>query len=121
MPHEVYGPYRNFEEAVSSVEVLGLKGYRSSDINVIAKDDLAAQLQDRVDATIIGTLRQEDDKPTEHLYETLRSLDMSDRQAKNLQERIKTDEIVIVIDKDQHRMGNDYIHDTDFLSTEITQ
>lgn len=119
LAHEIYGPYDSIDETVRNVEILGLKGFRSEDIHVIAKETLATQLKDKVDATVISSLRETDDNPMIQLYNTLRSFDMSEKQAENLQHSIEDDDIIITLDTDKHRMGNEYIHDTDVLEEKL--
>lgn len=115
MVYELYGPYKSMDDAVSNVEVLGLKGFRAGNINVIAEEDVAAELDERVDATIISTLRKFDDDAEEHLERVFRHLNMSDRQAERYKDSIKANEIIIAVDPNYHRMGNEHIRDTEAL------
>ena len=119
MPHEVIGPFTNMEKAVSKVEVLGLKGYRADDINIIAKEDIAKEHEDKVDATVISAHHRTDDQPHQHLHETLQDLDMSEDQTERYQQSIHDNSIIIALDTDEYRMGNEYIRDPKVLTEDL--
>lgn len=115
MAFEVYGPYKSMDKAVAEVEVLGLKGFKDESIHVIAKENLVNELNKRVNATVISTFRQADDKAEEHLYEVLRGLEMSKVQSERFKDSIKSGQILVAVDLDEHRMGNEIVKDTTAL------
>jgi len=119
LTYELFGPFKRKEKVVSKVEVLGLKGYRADDINVIAKEDMAIELEDKVDANVISTLKNTDDKPQKHLHETLQGLNMSEDQIERYQQSINDDVIIIALDTDEYRMGNEYIRDPKVLTEDL--
>lgn len=115
MGFEIYGPYKKMDDAVANVEVLGLKGYKDSTINVIAEEELAAELDKRVNATVISTYRNDDEKAEKHLYDVFRGLDMSKVQSERFKDSIKSGQIIVAVDPENHRMGNEIISDSKAL------
>jgi len=113
---EIYGPYKSMDDAVANVEVLGLKGYRDESINVIAKEDLADKLNKRVNSTVISTYRATDDEAEKHLYDVFRDLEMSKVQSERFKDSIKSGQIIVAVDPEDHRMGNEVASDTEALT-----
>src|SRR5699024_4582626 len=105
MPHEVIGPFTNMEKAVSKVEVLGLKGYRSDDINIIAKEDIAKELEDKIDATIISHHYTTEVHIEQNHLATRKYIDMSEELTEIKQPTTPYKSIIISIKE------NDYLTD----------
>ena len=112
---EIYGPYKSMDEAVAEVEVLGLKGYKDESIHMIAKEDLATDLNKKVNTTVISTYKSKDDKAEEHLYDIFRGLNMSKVQSERFKDSIKSGQIIVAVNPEEYRMGNEIVSDTETL------
>lgn len=116
---ELYGPYETVDKATNIIDVLALKGYQDDNIMVIANEDIATNLKKRVNANVISVLQDEEDDPLEHLFNTLDNLDLSDVQAERYNKAMKENKIIIAIDTDYLRMGNQPDQNTDVLIEKI--
>ncbi|WP_010529797.1 general stress protein [Lentibacillus jeotgali] len=122
MAEEIYGPYSSVEEAVKTVNVLELEGYFKENITIFSHGKHADKLNRNADVTITSTETSSNreqsfmDKisnvifsgveETTDIHEKLLDKGLSDKQAAQYAEQIKSGNILVTADR-ALKMGND--------------
>ncbi|GAB3803286.1 general stress protein [Virgibacillus kimchii] len=122
MSNEIFGPYETTDEVINMVTSLELKGYKSSNISLLANEDHTENLIKHTDVNVESEVSGEPEKHKftkkvqnlfsnsknvhTSLHERLKKENISDKQADKLLEAVENGKIVILADNEL-KMGND--------------
>ncbi|GGJ88293.1 hypothetical protein GCM10007063_08530 [Lentibacillus kapialis] len=128
MAEEVYGPFSSIEEAVKTVNILELEGYFKENITIFSHGKYADKLNENADVAITSTETAKNReqsfldkvskvifngvKETSDIYEELINKGLSEKQAAQHAEQIKSGKILITSNR-ALKMGNDPTQETD--------
>ncbi|MEN1967140.1 general stress protein [Lentibacillus sp. N15] len=134
MAYEIYGPFYTEKDVIKTVDVLGLKGFKSDNIFVFANEQMTGNLMNRIDAQIGNNAISDHNKHplinkmknifsrklnlTTDMEEKLISLGVTTRQVDRYTSDIASGSILIIV-YNQKRWGNDVTETTSVLKVPI--